>query len=379
MSPTMEEGGIVEWKVKEGQEFSSGDQLLDVETDKATIAVDALDDGIVWKILKPDGSKDVKVGSPIAVFADADDDLATLTMPELPGEAAAAPAEPAETPAVATPAPAEPAPAASKPASTFTAGKADPKQTFFPSVEILLLQNNISREDALEKIKATGPYGKILKGDVLAYLGKIPETDNTSIAAYIEQKSHLDLSHIELAEPVAAGTGATAASDATEAAATASPDAATAAAAAAPPPPAPTTVAYQYVLTSKVPEKVLAALVAKAAAKAETAAYASKNYEPSDLVDPLFEDLIAPPESAERFSVHYSINSAAPASEDDIIDEFDFEPYEDAKDSDVLTTVDLELVCNDKVYDSEDKAEVFAAKFGGYLSQIDHRFAASSE
>lgn len=54
MSPTMESGAIIEWKVKEGEHYNPGDSLLDIETDKATISVDAIDDGILAKILLPD-------------------------------------------------------------------------------------------------------------------------------------------------------------------------------------------------------------------------------------------------------------------------------------------------------------------------------------
>ncbi|GMF97489.1 unnamed protein product [[Candida] boidinii] len=83
MSPTMEEGGIVSWKVQEGAEYASGDVLVEVETDKATIAVEAQDDGKLVKILKHDGDKDIKVGLPIAILAEPPDDLATLKLPEL--------------------------------------------------------------------------------------------------------------------------------------------------------------------------------------------------------------------------------------------------------------------------------------------------------
>lgn len=82
MSPTMEKGGIVSWKYKVGEPFSAGDVILEVETDKSQIDVEALDDGKLAKILKDEGSKDVDVGEPIAYIADVDDDLATIKLPQ---------------------------------------------------------------------------------------------------------------------------------------------------------------------------------------------------------------------------------------------------------------------------------------------------------
>lgn len=70
------------WKYKVGEPFSAGDVILEVETDKSQIDVEALDDGKLAKILKDEGSKDVDVGEPIAYIADVDDDLATIKLPQ---------------------------------------------------------------------------------------------------------------------------------------------------------------------------------------------------------------------------------------------------------------------------------------------------------
>ncbi|GJJ09520.1 hypothetical protein Clacol_003743 [Clathrus columnatus] len=75
MSPTMTEGGIASWKKKEGESYSAGDVLLEVETDKTSIDVEAQDDGILAKIIIQDGTKNVTVGTPIAVIADPGDDI----------------------------------------------------------------------------------------------------------------------------------------------------------------------------------------------------------------------------------------------------------------------------------------------------------------
>lgn len=201
MSPTMEKGGVVEWKVKVGEPFSAGDVILEVETDKATIDVEAQDDGKLAKIVADNGAKNIDVGVTIAYIADVEDDLATL---ELPVEDAKAEKKPA-APKPAAPKPVAPKPVAPKQtegrkqtSNSSAAVQASASQTLFPSVLMLLEENNISTADALKKIKATGPNGRILKGDVLAYLGKISEDSVTKVADYVKLHEKLDLSNIEL-------------------------------------------------------------------------------------------------------------------------------------------------------------------------------------
>ena len=72
---------IASWKVKEGERFSAGDVLLEIETDKATMDVEAQDDGVMMKIMSADGAKAVQVGTRIAVLAEAGDDVAALEIP----------------------------------------------------------------------------------------------------------------------------------------------------------------------------------------------------------------------------------------------------------------------------------------------------------
>src|SRR4029079_10411329 len=97
LSPTMEEGTLAKWLVKEGDEVKSGDILDEIETDKATMEFEAVDEGTVTKILVPEGSEGVKVGAPIAIIAGEGEDASTL--PSSPagggqGEAAPRPDEP---------------------------------------------------------------------------------------------------------------------------------------------------------------------------------------------------------------------------------------------------------------------------------------------
>ncbi|CCH59587.1 hypothetical protein TBLA_0B07710 [Henningerozyma blattae CBS 6284] len=197
MSPTMEKGGIVSWKFKPGETFSAGDVLLEVETDKAQIDVEAQDDGKMAKIVVEEGKSNVDVGTVIAYLAEPEDDISSLTFPDAP----AAPIKKASSDAASNaPASADATPKVSQEKNTNenVLQDANKDQTFFPSVEILLHENGISRETALQSIKATGANGKLLKGDVLAYLGKIPQESVTSIAQFIKSGEKLDLSNIQL-------------------------------------------------------------------------------------------------------------------------------------------------------------------------------------
>ena len=107
LSPTMEEGTLAKWLVKEGDTVKSGDILAEIETDKATMEFEAVDEGVVGRILVPEGTEGVKVGTVIAVIGGE-------------GEVAPAPASPAPAPVEA----AAPAPVAERPAPTKR--KADP-------------------------------------------------------------------------------------------------------------------------------------------------------------------------------------------------------------------------------------------------------------
>ena len=69
LSPTMEEGTLAKWLVKEGDTVKSGDLLAEIETDKATMEYEAVDEGVISKILVAEGSDGVKVGTPIAIMA----------------------------------------------------------------------------------------------------------------------------------------------------------------------------------------------------------------------------------------------------------------------------------------------------------------------
>src|SRR5215469_12101679 len=81
LSPTMEEGKLSKWLVKEGDEVHSGDVLAEIETDKATMEFEAVDEGRIGKILVPEGSEGVKVNQPIAVLLGEGEDQSAAAAP----------------------------------------------------------------------------------------------------------------------------------------------------------------------------------------------------------------------------------------------------------------------------------------------------------
>ncbi|KAI8062528.1 hypothetical protein BC940DRAFT_308472 [Gongronella butleri] len=166
MSPTMTEGTIHQWKIKEGQAFSAGDILLELETDKAQIDVEAPEDGVLAKIVLGDGQKG-EVNSLIALLAEEGDDLSNIEVPQdEPAPAAAAPAQEEKKEERAAPSVSAP----STPMDHHDLDTSKLKKPLGPAVLSLVLRHHIKDLDA---IKASGPGGRILKGDVLAHLGLI--------------------------------------------------------------------------------------------------------------------------------------------------------------------------------------------------------------
>ena len=86
LSPTMEEGTLAKWLVKEGDTVSAGDILAEIETDKATMEFEAVDEGTISKILVSEGSEGIKVNSPIAILADEGANIADLEVSDITNE-----------------------------------------------------------------------------------------------------------------------------------------------------------------------------------------------------------------------------------------------------------------------------------------------------
>jgi pyruvate dehydrogenase E2 component (dihydrolipoamide acetyltransferase) len=174
LSPTMEEGTLAKWLVKEGDEVKSGDILAEIETDKATMEFEAVDEGKIAKILVPEGTDGVKVGAPIAILAGEGEDISAAApkADTAPTEApkAAAPAPKAdETPKSApVQAPVETPAAPAQPAAAPRAESDRVKAS--PLARRLAQAQNID----LNALQGTGPGGRIVRADVDAAVGKAP-------------------------------------------------------------------------------------------------------------------------------------------------------------------------------------------------------------
>ena len=177
LSPTMEEGTLAKWLVKEGDEVKSGDILAEIETDKATMEFEAVDEGKIAKILVAEGTDGVKVGAPIAIMAGEGEDAgaAAGAAPKADSPPAAAPKSQPEPKADATPksapppqasvetpsAPAEPAPAPRAGGERIKAS---------PLARRLAQAQNID----LGSLKGSGPDGRIVRADIDAAVGRAP-------------------------------------------------------------------------------------------------------------------------------------------------------------------------------------------------------------
>ena len=159
LSPTMEEGKLAKWIVKEGDTVSSGDVIAEIETDKATMEVEAVEEGKIAKILIAEGSDGVKVNEIIAILLEEGEDESALSAAP---KAASAPKEEAKK-EEAAPAPgASPAPSA--PASAPQAAPSGNRVFASPLARRIASQKGVD----LAKVKGTGPRGRIVVADVEA-------------------------------------------------------------------------------------------------------------------------------------------------------------------------------------------------------------------
>ncbi|HEV3492436.1 MAG TPA: pyruvate dehydrogenase complex dihydrolipoamide acetyltransferase [Reyranella sp.] len=161
LSPTMTEGKLAKWHVKVGDTVKSGQVICEIETDKATMEVEAVDEGKIGQIVVPEGAEGVAVNAVIAILLEEGETAvpagAAPAPAPAPKPAAAMPAPAAAKPAPATPAPVAPVPAA-KPAAAPAGGR------IFASP----LAKRIAAEKGLDlsRITGSGPNGRIVKADV---------------------------------------------------------------------------------------------------------------------------------------------------------------------------------------------------------------------
>lgn len=170
LSPTMEKGNLAKWLKKEGDKVAPGDVIAEIETDKATMEVEAIDEGTLAKIVVPEGTADVPVNQLIAVLATEGEDVTAVAAgsgsapakAEAPAEAPKAEAAPAEAPKVEAPKADSPKPEAPK-----TAGPA-PVAASGERVFASPLARRLAKEKGVELsgVKGSGPHGRVIAADV---------------------------------------------------------------------------------------------------------------------------------------------------------------------------------------------------------------------
>ena len=155
LSPTMTEGNLVKWLKKEGEAIESGDFLAEIETDKATMEVEAIDRGVLAKIVVPDATDGVKVNQLIAIILEEGEDAAALN--DLAPALQAAAAHPLESQVKPTPAPISTQPGATQLGDRVSAS---------PLARRMALQAGLD----LASLTGSGPHGRVVKTDVEAAL-----------------------------------------------------------------------------------------------------------------------------------------------------------------------------------------------------------------
>jgi pyruvate dehydrogenase E2 component (dihydrolipoamide acetyltransferase) len=164
LSPTMEKGNLAKWLKKEGDKVKSGDVIAEIETDKATMEYEAVDEGTIAKIVVPEGTQDVAVNSVIAIMAGEGEDAkaAAASAPKAEAPKAAPPAEAKSAPPQAEAKKADPAPA--KPAAPVEKPAASSGGRVFASP----LAKRLAKEAGvdLSRVSGSGPHGRVIARDI---------------------------------------------------------------------------------------------------------------------------------------------------------------------------------------------------------------------
>ncbi|MFL6766416.1 MAG: pyruvate dehydrogenase complex dihydrolipoamide acetyltransferase [Sphingomicrobium sp.] len=164
LSPTMEEGTLAKWLVKEGDTVSSGDILAEIETDKATMEFEAVDEGKIARILIPEGSDGVKVGTPIAILAGEGEEVSANAPAPTP-KAEAAPPPKVEEPKVEA---APPAKGGGETPAAPPAAAAVPKADSGDRIKASPLARRLAEAQGIDlsTLTGSGPGGRIVRADL---------------------------------------------------------------------------------------------------------------------------------------------------------------------------------------------------------------------
>ncbi|MGL4559461.1 MAG: 2-oxo acid dehydrogenase subunit E2, partial [Afipia sp.] len=172
LSPTMEKGNLSKWLKKEGDKVKSGDVIAEIETDKATMEVEAVDEGTIAKILVPEGTQDVPVNNVIAVLAGDGEDVKSAgagAASAAPAKSEAAPAPAPKAAPAAAPAPAvAPAPKAPAPAAQAAAPQAVPAASNGARVFSSPLARRLAKDAGIDlsRVNGSGPHGRVVARDI---------------------------------------------------------------------------------------------------------------------------------------------------------------------------------------------------------------------
>eukprot|EP00118_Oscarella_pearsei_P014426 m.123455 g.123455 ORF g.123455 m.123455 type:complete len:485 (+) comp37822_c2_seq23:1034-2488(+) len=162
LSPTMDDGKIVKWLVKEGESFVAGDPLCEIETDKAVMTMDALDDGTMAKILVPEGTSNIKINALIGLAVAEGEDHTRVEVPEIEVTTTSNSSGPSSEPV--------------KTVQTMAAGMFQPTSLpLSPAVKRLVEELRLDMAD----IPTSGKKGRLLKGDVLQFVGSQEQSERS--------------------------------------------------------------------------------------------------------------------------------------------------------------------------------------------------------
>ena len=207
LSPTMTDGTLSRWLVKEGDEVRSGDVIAEIETDKATMEVEAVDEGVVAVIAVAAGTQNVAVNAVIAMLAEDGEDAASITVSDAPVAAPSQAAEVVEKPvevapvSEAKPTPIAPTAPVAAPQAAPSASSAQQGRVFAsPLARRIAAQNNLS----LTGLKGTGPNGRIIKFDVETALSQPTPSAPMATSAHKPAKEERFVPHSAMRRTIAA-------------------------------------------------------------------------------------------------------------------------------------------------------------------------------
>jgi pyruvate dehydrogenase E2 component (dihydrolipoamide acetyltransferase) len=171
LSPTMEKGNLAKWLKKEGDQVKSGDVIAEIETDKATMEVEAVDEGTIARILVPEGTQDVPVNDVIAVLAGDGEDVKAAgagASGAPPKAAAAAPMPKPATAPASTPAKVSEPAASAAPQAAVTAAQGSPQSNGHGRIFSSPLARRLAKDAGIElgRITGSGPHGRVIARDV---------------------------------------------------------------------------------------------------------------------------------------------------------------------------------------------------------------------